>query len=142
MGATGGMLSLASETRPFSQGRNASRWLVENRLADAFLIGSRDAQVSSVAGYLGRPVYYLECQCNGTFIIWNGARQSPLSNEQFQTRLSRALELAAGAILIRNRLLAPDELSADIAMRPPERLQSFTGTETDENFWIYRVSRP
>ena len=144
MGAIGGMLSLASETRPFSQGRNASRWLVENRLADAFLIGSRDAQVSSVAGYLGRPLYYLECQCNGTFIIWNGARQSPLSNEQFRTRLSRALELAAGrtTILIRNRPLAPDELPAEITARPPELLKSFTGAETDENFWIYRVSRP
>jgi len=92
----GGVLSLASETRPFSQGRNASRWLVENKLADAFLIGSRDAQVSSVAGYLGRPVYYLECECNGTFIIWNGARQSPLSTEQFQARLSRRSNLPRG----------------------------------------------
>jgi len=144
VGAIGGMQSLASETRPFSQSRNASRWLVENKLSDAFLIGSRDAQVSSVAGYLGRPVYYLECQCNGTFIIWNGARQSPLSAEQFRTRLSRALELAAGrsAILIRNRPLAPDELPADMATRPPELLQAFYGAETDENFWIYRLGRP
>ena len=55
-----------------------------------------------------------------------------------------ALELAAGrtAILIRNRPLAPDELPADIATRSPELLQSFYGAETDENFWIYRVSRP
>lgn len=144
VGAVGGALTLTSEARPFSQGRNASRWLVENKLDDAFLIGSRDAQVSSVAGYLGRPVYYLECQCNGTFIIWNGVRQSPLSTEQFRTRLSRALELAAGrtAILIRNRPLAPDELPADIAARPPELLQAFYGAETDENFWIYRVGRP
>ena len=142
--AAGGVLTLGSETHPFSQGRSASRWLTENNLTDAFLIGSRDAQVSSIAGYLGRPVYYLECQCQGTFIVWNDRRQSPLSAEQFRTRLSSALDAATGrpAILIRNRPLAADELPADIAARPPELLQSFTGAETEENFWIYRVNRP
>ena len=144
VGAAGGVLTWSSETHPFSQGRNASRWLTENNLADALLIGSRDAQVSSVAGYLGRSIYYLECQCQGTFIVWNDQRQSPLSAEQFRTRLSSALDVAGGrpAILIRNRPLAADELPADIAARPPELLQSFTGAETDENFWIYRFNRP
>jgi hypothetical protein len=138
--AVGGVLTLASETHPFSQSRNASRWLVDSKFADAFLIGSRDAQASSVAGYLGRPIYYLECQCQGTFITWNEDRQSPLSAEQFRTRLSRALDLAAGrtAILIRNRPLSADE-PAGLAVTP---LTSFTGAETDENYWIYRVAKP
>jgi hypothetical protein len=138
--AVGGVLTLSSETHPFSRSRDAGRWLAENDLASAFLIGSRDAQVSSVAGYLGRPVYYLECQCQGTFIKWNHDRQSPLSPEQFRARLSRARELAAGApaILIRNRPLAPDEL-AGLAVTP---LHSFAGAETDENYWIYRVAKP
>ena len=72
---------------------------------------------------------------------WNDRRQSPLSAEQFRIRLSSALDAATGrpAILIRNRPLAADELPADIAARPPELLQSFTGAETEENFWIYRV---
>lgn len=138
--AIGGVLTLGSETHPFSRSRDAGRWLTENHFASAFLIGSRDAQVSSVAGYLGRPVYYLECQCQGTFIKWNHDRQSPLSLEQFQARLSRALELAAGqtAILIRNRPLSADEWGDGAVTL----LNSFTGAETDENYWIYRVARP
>src|SRR4051812_5829981 len=140
VGALGGVLTLASETHPFSQSRAASRWLVENRFADAFLVGSRDAQVSSVAGYLGRPVYYLECDCQGTFIRWNLDRQTPLSPEQFRARLSRALDVAKGetTILIRNRPLSPEELAGFAVTL----LNSFTGAEADEDYWIYRVSPP
>src|SRR5205085_2904541 len=138
--AVAGMLTLASELRPFSQGRNAALWLKQNNLANAFLIASRDAQASSVAGYLGRPLYYLEFECSGTFIVWNGARQSPLSPEQFRARLARAFQVGGGfaAILIRNRPIAPGELS-DADPRA-ELLQSFPDAETDEVYWIYRIS--
>jgi hypothetical protein len=138
--AVAGMLTLASELRPFSQGRNAALWLRQNNLGNAFLIASRDAQASSVAGYLGRPLYYLECECLGTFIVWNGARQSPLSAAQFRDRLARAFQVGGvfEAILIRNRPIAPGELPD--ADTPAELLQSFPDAETDEVFWIYRVS--
>ena len=138
--AVAGVLTLASELRPFSQSRNAARWLAQNDLAHAFLIASRDAQASSVAGYLGRPLYYLECECFGTFILWNGARVSPLTAEQFRDRLMGALARAGGpeAILIRNRPIMPDELSN---VDPPVvLLQSFPDAETDEVYWIYRVT--
>jgi len=137
--AVAGVQTLASELRPFSQGRNAAQWLRQNGLADAFLMASRDAQASSVAGYLGRPLYYLECECVGTFVVWNGTRQSPLSAEQFRARLKRALEFAGGKepILIRNRPIAPDELSTSDP--PVALLQSFPDAETDEVYWIYRV---
>jgi hypothetical protein len=138
--AVAGMLTFASELRPFSQGRNAALWLRQNNLANAFLIASRDAQASSVAGYLGRPLYYLECECLGTFVVWNGARQSPLSAAQFRDRLARAFRVGGvfEAILIRNRPIAPGELSD--ADTPAELLQSFSDAETDEVYWIYRVS--
>jgi hypothetical protein len=67
--ACGGVLTLASELRPFSEGYNAAAWIQQSKLADSFLIGSNDAQVSTVAGYLGRPIYYLECECQGSFIV-------------------------------------------------------------------------
>lgn len=141
--ACGGVLSLASELRPFSQGRNAAQWLVEQKLAGSFLIGSRDAQVSTVAGYLGRPIYYLECECEGTFVVWNNKRQSLLSQEQFHARLLRAAQIAGGreAILIRNAPVSADQSAAiEREGQSLSLLQSFTGAVTDENYWIYRVS--
>ena len=72
--ALGGALTPGSEFHTFSQSRNTAAWIEGNGLARTPLVGSRDAQVSSVAGYLARPVYYLECECAGTFIVWNGSR--------------------------------------------------------------------
>lgn len=140
--AFGGVVTLGAESTPFSQSRTTARWIAQNDLAATPLIGSRDAQVSSVAGYLRRPVYYLECECDGTFIVWNGARVSPLSPEQFRERLARAVARAAGreALLILNRPLEPADVdaAAPFAAAP---LTSFVGSVTNENYWLYRLTK-
>jgi hypothetical protein len=141
--ACGGVLTLASELRPFSEGYNAAAWIKQNDLADTFLIGSRDAQTSTVAGYLGRPIYYLECECRGTFVVWNDKRfQSLLSPEEFGRRLTKAVALAGqhDAILIRNRPVTVEELTSGAPNLSVALLKSFTDAPIDENFWIYRVS--
>jgi hypothetical protein len=142
--ALGGLLTLGSEFNTFSQSRNAAAWIERNDLARMPLIGSRDAQVSSVAGYLGRPVYYLECECLGTFIVWNGSRQSPLSTSQFGERLVRALDRIEQheAILIRNAPITAGAEQPGLPGISVTLLQSFTGAVTDENYWIYRARRP
>jgi len=140
--AGAGVLTLASELRPFSEGYNAAAWVKRNGLADAFLIGSRDAQTSSVAGYLARPIYYLECECRGSFIVWNDKRQSLLTPAEFGYRLTKAVALAGqhDAILIRYRPVTAEDLSLGAPTLSLVLLKSFTDALTDENFWIYRVS--
>ena len=139
--AFAGLLTLASAARPFSESRNAAAWIRQNHLADAFLIGSRDAQVSSVSGYLGRPIYYLECECRGTFVVWNDKRNSMISDAEFWRRLAVAAKAAgqADAILIRYRPVAPAELAPTRPTLLLTELASFTGATTDENYWIYRL---
>jgi hypothetical protein len=142
--ATAGVLTLASELRLFSESRNAAIWIRQNNLADAFLIGSRDAQVSAVAGYLGRPIHYLECECRGTFVVWNDKRQSMISDAEFWRRLARAAERAGQAetILIRYRPVVPEDLASNPAGVSLMPLASFAAAVTDENYWIYRVAKP
>ena len=140
--ACGGVLTLASELRPFSEGYNAAAWIKGNDLADTFLIGSRDAQTSTVAGYLGRPIYYLECECEGTFIPWNRNRQSLLSPQEFRDRLTRAIALAPqhNATLICYQPIIIDDLTSNEPNLDITLLKSFTDAQsTNENFWIYRV---
>lgn len=91
--AVGGILTLSSELIPFSQGRNVADWIRLNSRSDAFLIGSRDAQVSTVAGYLGRQMYFLECECPGTYVVYNSKKQWLLSPSERARRLLRAMEL-------------------------------------------------
>jgi len=147
--AFAGVLTVASELRPFSEGYNAAAWIKQNNLADAFLIGSRDAQVQTVAGYLGRSIYYLECDCLGTFVVWNEEREDALSADEFWRRLHKAASLAGQreAILIRYQPIAPDDLKAAAPSLSLTLLHSFANaamypgwTEGAENFWIYRVS--
>jgi hypothetical protein len=140
--AFAGLLTLASAAQPFSESRSAAAWIRQNNLADAFLIGSRDAQVSSVSGYLGRSIYYLECECSGTFVVWNDKRNSMISDAEFWRRLAIAANRAgqADAILIRYRPIAPAELASNPADLLLTELARFTGATTDENYWIYRLS--
>jgi hypothetical protein len=140
--ACSGVLTLASELRPFSEGYNAATWIKQNNLADSFLIGTRDAETSTVAGYLGRQIYYLDCQCRGSFIVWNHKRQGYISSEEFGRRLTKAVALAGqhDVILIRSQPITVEDITSapnlSVAM-----LKSLTdASETDENFWIYRVS--
>jgi hypothetical protein len=142
LNACGGMLSLASELRPFSESYETAAWIRQNGLADAFLIGSHDAQVSSVIGYLGRPVYYLECSCSRPFGLWDPSRHNKLTAEEFASRLAQAAALGGqrDAILIASRPVSADDLAPGASNLTATLLKAFTNASTDENFWIYRLS--
>ena len=90
--ALAGMTTLAGEVRPYSQGRNTATWLQRHHLADGFLVGSRDYAVSTVAGYLQRPIYYLECECYGTYVEWNERREHDLNIEEAVARVTRVMQ--------------------------------------------------
>jgi len=140
--ACGGVLSLASELRPFSESYETAAWIKQNNLADAFLIGSHDAQVSTVVGYLGRPIYYLECECFRPFGIWDDTRHGKLTDDEFASRLAKAVTLAGqrDPILIRSRPVTAEDLSSVSPRLAARLLKSFTNASTDENFWVYRMS--
>lgn len=140
--AIGGLLTLSSELRPFSNGRKAAEWLQRNRLDGAFIMGSLDTTVSTIAGYLRRPIYYLECQCIGRFIVFNTNRTRFLPSDQMVRRTERALVEHAhpDAILISNRVIKPDDI-ANTSDLDFTLLQTFAGAEvSDENFFNFRVT--
>jgi hypothetical protein len=149
--ACSGVMSLASELRPFSESYETATWIRQNNLDGSFLIGSHDAQVSAVIGYLQRPVYYLECECFRPFGVWDATRQDRFSKQpfadllsskqQFAERLAKAIAVAGqrDAVLIRNRPVTADDLKFEPRL-VATFLKSFTNASTDENFWIYRMS--
>jgi hypothetical protein len=141
--ATGGILTLASELRPFSQGRNVAEWLERNGLADAFIMGSRDTTMVSISGYLRRPIYMLECGCFRRFIVWNGQRTLNIDSAEIVRRAERALTVDRGpeAVLIANRTITLDDLRNAPGLTFT-LLQSFTGAVVEtENFFVFRVTR-
>ena len=145
--AIGGALSLASEMQPFSEGYNTAAWIKQNGLTDAFIIGSHDAQVSTVAAYLGRPIYYLECECSRPVGLWDpnsalfGTRRPKLTDNDFAIRLRKAAVIAGkrDTILIRSQPLAENDLVL-LDRITAILLTSLTNASTDEDFWVYRLT--
>ena len=89
--AVGGLTTLAWEFRPYSQSRNAATWIETMHLEDKFLMGSPDWAASSVAGYLQRPIYYLDCECFGTHVVWNEERADFLGRDEMVGRAIQAM---------------------------------------------------
>lgn len=141
--AVGGALTLISEARVFSNGRGVAAWLTRAGLSNALIMGSRDTTLSTVAGYLGRPLYYLECECPGSFIVWNRTRTGFLDDAEIARRANRAPPAEGGreTILITNREI-PAAVAHDNA---PDRtfilLRTFAGAEIpSENYFVFRVT--
>lgn len=138
-----GLTTLGSELRPYSAGRATAAWLTESRLADAFLLGSRDHPVLTVAGYLRRPIYYLESEAPGTFVVWNARRRWQLPEDELGLRIERALERAgrADAVVILNHELGPATEAATAARLSFAPLGAFTDSVLRaERFFVYRVA--
>ena len=134
-----GLTTLSSELRPYSQSRNTAIWLEQNHLLDNFLIGSGEA--SSVAGYLRRPLYYLECECFGTYV----KPRRRLDVEEFIARVERALtvEHRDTAILIvslKDRFdLAEQQLKPDLVFEPIKRFPN--AIHKSETYVIYHAKK-
>ena len=139
--ALGGIATLSSELRPYSQSRNAADWLEQHHLRDEFLIGSHDVNVSPVAGYLRRPIYYLECECFGTYVKWSNARTASLRQDEFPARVARALEAehknTAIVIVSPPFHLAEQNFMPHLAFEPIKQFPN----AIMEKYVVYRVTK-
>jgi hypothetical protein len=141
--ALAGLTTLAADARPYSQSRNTAIWLQRHNLAGAFLVGSPDYAVSSISGYLQRPIYYLECECFGTHVTWNTRRKHELDIEDVVARVARVMQAEDrnDAYLISSRplKLGSQTLDPHLAFR---KIKQFPAASVpDETYAIYRVKR-
>ena len=139
--AVGGLMTLAWEFRPFSQSRNAATWIETVHLEDKFLMGSPDWAASSVAGYLQRPLYYLDCECFGTHVVWNEQRADLLGRDGMVGRAIKAMTAegkSEGYLIVNHDYrLGRQTTAPDFAFEPVKRFpEAFV---SDERYIIYRV---
>jgi hypothetical protein len=142
--AAGGLASLADTRWPFSQSRNVANWLEHNRLDGALIMAQPDYASSAIAGYWRRPLYYLNCECDGTYVEWKRSRRAHgLSLSDIVTRTARAMARRdkREAYLIVN-IRAPLERQAYDPELSFERAAVFQPSIIPtENYVIYRVTR-
>jgi hypothetical protein len=145
--AISGIATLSSELSTFSNARNAVAWLKGNNLDDQLIVANDVAL--AMAGYLGRPIYQLECECERTFIdnlVEN--RTGVRSIGDLIDRVERAMAKSPGrqVILV---LISDREVTRELMTADPETTSSrmrFTlaevlrGAVSGEDFYIYRVA--
>jgi len=147
LSAISGISTLSSELRPFSNGRDVAAWLELNNLSDQLIIGNEVAL--AIAGYLKRPIYQLECECEGMFIDNLLKHRKPVGSvSDLIDRVDRAIDKSGGreAVLI----LIPNEVNQEFITVDPDAINSrlhfepvqvFEGAVSDEDFNIYRVTK-
>jgi hypothetical protein len=142
--AAGGLASLADTQWPFSQSRNVADWLERNKLDGALVMAQPDYAASAIAGYWRRPLYYLNCECYGTYVEWKySKRDHGLREKEIVARVARAMsrEGKREAYLIVN-IRAPlerQDYDTDLSF---ERVAEFRPSIIPtENYVVYRVTR-
>ena len=125
---------------PFTAAKAAAAFIERSEIRDLPLIGSRRVEVSTVAGYLDREIYYLEEGRSGTYVVWAEPRMPDT------VEVARAVEPLP-------RLLSPTRpkalliLSYPMPARRPSglavtELARFTQSiEPSERYYIYLVER-
>jgi hypothetical protein len=88
-------------------------------------------------------MYFLECSCTDTFLFYH-KRRDAYDRSQMSERLVRAVgELAARPILFidAHPLTEPELADLRASNVAVSQLAAFDQASTDENFYVYRVSR-
>lgn len=121
---------------PYSASRAAARYIQSQHLEQMFIVGSRDATISPLCGYLNRKIYYPERQGLGSFVLFNSQRKEVDATAVLE-QVSQLLQQNPKTIL----LILNHELNtarADLRVSP---LSKFTKSLIfNEKYYLYEVS--
>jgi hypothetical protein len=129
--------------RPFSNAENTTQWLRAQRLDQMPIAGTPDISLANIAELLQRPVYFLDCRCSDTFLLYSKRRDN-FSPSDIPQRLATAGEalhtkdlLYIGITpLTESETIKLQDLGVHVRL-----LQSFLGAVAiDEDYYIYRAT--
>ena len=137
----GGGIAITLDFRHvFSHAQTTAAFIKEKQLQDLPMVGYNDYAVAAVVGYLDKDqAYYPEGERWGSFVVWNTARDTPVSDAAIIAAANRLLiQRQQDVLLVLNHPLNPDQA----AQQRITELAHFTGaTIRDENFYIYLKSQ-
>jgi hypothetical protein len=120
---------------PYSASREAANFIKSQQLDKMFIVGSRDANVSPLCGYLNRQFYYPERQGLGSFVLFNSQRKDIDSATVLEQVSQLIQEKQINILLILN-----SELTASRGDLSVSFLSKFTKSFiSNERYYLYLV---
>lgn len=121
---------------PYSASLATAKYIQREQIDKMFMVGSRDATISPLSGYLNRKIYYPESQGLGSFVLFNGERREVDHSFVLEEVSSLVKQNPTDILLILNNELQTSK--TDLRISP---LAKFTkGFIFNEKYYLYRVS--
>jgi hypothetical protein len=132
---------------PWSASRATAQYIQESELNREFIVGSRDANMAPLAGYLKRKIYYPQIENFGSFTLFKSSRYEVDNNIVFKqiTEILKGDRLLEGDIpsrilLILNSELDVTEMSNQLTELQLTSLKEFKRScNEDETYYLYWV---
>lgn len=120
---------------PFTAGKAAANYIKDQGLDDHVIIGDEDYVLTTLSGYLEKPVYHLSILRPATYVTWNKERLRTVEPREV-VETANALEMQGHNVLVAlNYELEPWEAGN------LEKISEFTESVTkDEVFHFYKIN--
>lgn len=122
---------------PFTGGKDAAEVLARNGADRTLIIGGRNAYAITLAGYLDQPVFYLEENYLGTYVIWDTAPRL-VGLDSVLAHVQRMLGPGMPTALLTTHRVLPPERPAGLQVEPLYIQEE--PVISPEVFYVYRVS--
>jgi hypothetical protein len=121
---------------PYSASRETAKFIKSQQLEQMFIVGSRDANISPLCGYLNRKIYYPERQGMGSFVLFNSQRKEVEATTVLE-QVSQIIQQKQTKIL----LVLNDELKIAKPEFNVSLLRKFTKSFIgNEKYYLYEVN--
>ncbi|MFI5135958.1 MAG: hypothetical protein ACHQD9_08905, partial [Chitinophagales bacterium] len=128
--------------KPFSEGKEVSKYLKENNLADKKIAVSNQSAGPPISAYLDKKLFYPETNQFGTFCKWN---TNPFVIDKKEL-ISRVEKITSDTlILIMNDSTLQTSPDLSVPVYSDDGIKIFYLTKFDkaivraENYWLYEV---
>jgi len=122
---------------PFSGGQEVANFIERQRLNDTLIIGSRDLDVSPLAAFLDRKIYYPESGRFGSFIVWNNRYRKEVGSKTIIRSINQFVKQKTNTILV----VLNKKIDVQIPDYSISEIYKSSRSIVPEQYYLYLIQR-
>ncbi|WP_250125305.1 hypothetical protein [Chroococcidiopsis sp. CCMEE 29] len=122
---------------PFSGSQEVANFIERQRLNDTVIVGSRDLDVSPLAAFLDRKIYYPESGRFGSFILWNSRYRKEVGSKTIISSINQFVKQKTNTML----LVLTKEIDVLIPNYSISAIYKSSRSIVAEQYYLYLIQR-